>query len=92
MRDDAVQAIVRARRRDDDHLALGLGEPALLLHQRIVVGEERAEFVRPVRQRQEHVGHEARLLLHLEDPRADVLGQVLELRNGIAADRGAVMR
>ena len=63
------------RGRHDDHLALGLGEAAGLLHQRVVVGEERAELVRPVRQREEHVGDEARLLLHREDARADVVGQ-----------------
>ena len=57
-----------------------LVRPLSLLHQRVVVGEERAELVRPVRQREEDVGHEAGLLLHLEDPGADVVGQVGELR------------
>ena len=73
MRDDAVQALVGAGGGDDDHLALGLGEAAGLLHQRVVVGEEGAELVRAVREREEHVGDEARLLLHCEDARADVL-------------------
>ena len=75
VRDDAVEAVVRAGRRDDDHLALGLREAAFLQHQRVVVGEERAELVGPVRERQEDVRHEPGLLLHLEDARADVLGQ-----------------
>ena len=87
VRDDAVQAVVRAGGRDDDHLALGLGEPALLVHQRVVVGEERAELVGPVRERHEDVRHEAGLLLDREDARADVLRQILELRDRVAADR-----
>jgi len=39
VRDDAAPAAVRARRGDDDHLALRLGEPAVLEHQRVVVSE-----------------------------------------------------
>ena len=87
MRDDAVQAIVGAGRGDDDHLALGLAQAGFAQHQRVVVGEERAELVGPMRERQEDVRDEAGLFLHLEHPRADVLGQVLELRDRIAADR-----
>jgi len=87
MRDDAVEAVVGAGRRDDDHLALGLGEPAFLLHQRVVVGEEGAELVGAVGQRQEDVRHEAGLLLHGEDAGADVVGQVVEPGHRIAADR-----
>ena len=63
MGDDAVLALVRAAGRDHDHLALGLGQVARLVHQRVVVGEERAELVRPVREDQEHVRDEAGLLL-----------------------------
>jgi hypothetical protein len=44
-------------------------------HQRVVVGEEGAPLGRPVRQRQEHVGHEAGLLLHLQHLGLDVVGQ-----------------
>jgi hypothetical protein len=51
-----------------------------------VIGEERAKLVRPVREREKHVGNEACFFLHLEHPRADVLRQVRELRDGIAAD------
>jgi hypothetical protein len=40
VRDDAAEAVVGARRRDHDHLAIGLGEAtAFLLHQRVVVRE-----------------------------------------------------
>jgi hypothetical protein len=86
VRHDAVEAIVRARGRDDDHLAFGFAKPALLQHEGVVVREEGPEFVRPMRQGQEDVGNESRLLLHLEHPRADVVGQIFEFRDGIAAD------
>src|SRR5206468_8846004 len=49
--------------------------------------EEGAELLGAVGEHQEDVRHEARLLLHGEDARAHVLGKVLQLRNGIAADR-----
>ena len=88
VRDEAVEAIVRACHRDDDHLALGLGEPRIAEHQRVVIREERAEFVGPARERNEHVWNEPRLLLHLEHPRADVLGQVFEFRDRVTADGG----
>ena len=88
MRDDAVEAVVGARRGDDDHLALGLGQPAVLQHQRVVIGEERPELVRPVGERQKDVGDESRLLLDFQHSRANVVGQVFELGNGIAADGG----
>ena len=55
MRDHAIMALVGGRGRDHDHLALGLGQAAVLLHQRVVIGEEGAELVGPVGQRQEHV-------------------------------------
>ncbi len=84
--DDAVLAFVGRRGGDHDHLALGLGEPALLVHQRVVIGEEGAELVGPVRQRDEDIGHEARLLLHALDALADVVRQLGEIGNGKAAD------
>ena len=87
VRDDAIEAIVRARRRDDDHLALGFRQSAFLQHQRVVVGEERAELVGPVRERDEHVRHEAGLFLDLDDPRADVVRQLRECRDRVAGDR-----
>ena len=71
---DAVEAIVGAGCRDDDHLPLGLRQPTVFLHQRIVIREERAKFVRPVRERDEHVRHEAGFFLHADDPCADVVG------------------
>ena len=56
MRDKAVDAVVRAATRDDDHLALGLRETGIAQHQRVVIGEERAELRGPAREREEHVG------------------------------------
>ena len=55
-----------------------LRQARLAQQQRVVVGEEGAELGRPVREREEDVGHEAGLLLHLEDARAHVVGQVVE--------------
>jgi len=86
MGDDAVQALIGGGGRHHDHLALGLRQSARLLHQRIVVGEERAKFLRAMREREEDVRHEAGLLLHPQDAHADVLGQFGEGRNGEAAD------
>ena len=76
MGDDAVLALVGRAGRDHDHLALGLGQAAGLVHQRVVVGDEGAELVRPVRQREEDVGDEAGFLLHGLDARADVVRQI----------------
>jgi hypothetical protein len=45
-----------------------------------------SELVRTMRQRHEDVGNESRLLLHFPHPGANVLGQVFELRDGVAAD------
>ena len=80
MGDDAIGAVVDARSRDHDHLALGLGQAAGLLHQRVMIGEEGAELVRPARERQKHIGNEARFFLHRFDPLADVVGQIGEAR------------
>ena len=74
--DDAVLALVGVAGRHHDHLALGLGEVAGLVHQRVVIGEEGAELVGPVGEHQKDVRHEAGLLLHRQDARADVLRQV----------------
>jgi hypothetical protein len=67
------------------YLALRLAQPALLLHQGIVVGEEGAEFLGPAGEGKEHVRHEAGFLLHIQDAAADILRQVLQLRDRIAA-------
>ena len=56
--------------------------------QRIVIGEERAELVRAVGERQENVWNESSLLLDFQHPRADVFGQILKLRHRITADGG----
>ena len=86
VRDHAVLALVPRRDGDDDHLALGLRQALGLVHQRVVVGHEGAEFRRPVREHQEHVRHEAGLFLHGQDPRADVLGQGVQVGDGGAGD------
>ena len=83
--DDAVEALVGAAGGDDDHLLLALGEARVAQQQRVVVGEEGAELGRPMREGEEHVRHEAGLLLHRQDLRADVVGQVGQRRHGIAA-------
>jgi len=69
-----------------DHLALALAEAALLEHERIVVVEEGAELGRTVSEGQEDVGYESGLLLDGQDPRPDVLGQILEARDRKAGD------
>ena len=86
MRNDAVEAVVGSGRRDDDHLALCLAESSLLQHERIVVGEERTELVGPVRESQEDVRYEPRLLPDLQYSRADILRQVFELGNRVSTD------
>src|SRR5512132_1478848 len=84
--DDAVEAIVGAGSGDDDHLAFCLRKPRIPEHECVVIGKERAKLVGPVGEREKHVGNEARFFLHFQHARADVLGQVRELRDRIAAD------
>ena len=56
MGDDAVVAMIEAGRRDDDHFPLGFRQPAVLLEQRVMVGERtHLELLRPVRPGQEDV-------------------------------------
>ncbi|GBH24089.1 hypothetical protein BvRS1_11380 [Burkholderia vietnamiensis] len=86
MRDHAILALVRAAGRDDDHLPFGLAEIAGLVHQCVVVREERAKLVRAMRERDEHVRDEARLLLNGGDACANVVGQIVERGHGEAAD------
>ena len=85
MRDEAVEAVVGAGHGHDDHLALGLGEARIAQHQRVVVGEEGAKLVRTVGECQEDVGDEPGFFLHFEHSRANVVGQVFELRHRVAA-------
>ena len=89
VRDDAVETMVHATGRHDDHLALGFRQRGIAQHQRIVVGEESPELIRPVRQGKEDVGNEARLFLDLQHGLTDVLGQLLQSRDGVTADVGA---
>src|SRR5215207_10724289 len=85
---DAVLALVHRRGCDHNHLALSFAEPALFVHQGVVVGHERAELVGPVGEHQEDIGDEAGLLLHFENARADVLWHRIKRWHGVAADRG----
>src|SRR5213083_3460234 len=87
VRDDAVVAVIEARRRDHDHLALGLRQAAFLFEQRVVVGEERPEFIGPMRPREEDVGNEASLLVPRDDAAAELRRQRVELGNWKTADR-----
>ncbi len=86
MRHDAIETVVGAGGGNHDHLALGLGQPTFFQHQRIVVREECAELVGPMRERQKDIRYETSFLLHLEHARPDVVGQVLEFWDWIAAD------
>ena len=102
MRDHAIQALVGAGGGNHDHLALGLGQSAVLFHQRIVIGKERPKFVRAICQRQEHVGYEAGFLLHREQAGADIVRQLVDgrrrealcngLRHGAGSGSSRVMR
>ena len=75
MRDDAVVAVVGADVATTIISRSAFVRPPGLHHQRVVVREERAELVGPVRRGEEDVRDEAGLLLHLEDAGADVVGQ-----------------
>ncbi len=77
MRDHAVVALVGAACCDDDHLALGLGQAAIPLHQGIVISEERPKFVRPVCERQENVWDEAGFFLHRQNAGSDIFRQLV---------------
>ena len=88
MRNHAVMALIGRAGRDHDHFAFGLAQAAVLFHQRVVVGKERAKLVRPIGQREKHIRHEARFFLHTENTRTDVVGQVFQCGNGKTADGG----
>ncbi len=84
--DHAVLAAVGVRRGDHDHFPLGLGQAAVLFHQRVMEGEEGAPLGGTMRQGEEDVGNEAGFFLHLEDAGADVRGQVFQFGYRVAAD------
>jgi len=89
MRHHAIQALIGGAGGGDDHLALALGQAAFLFeHERIVVRKEGAPFRRAAGKREEHVGDEPCLLLHFKNPRADVLGQGVQVGEGVAAHGG----
>ena len=87
MGDDAILAVVEAGRGDYDHLTLGFAQVPRLFHQRVMIGEEGAELVRPARQREKDIGDESGLLLNRGDPLADVLGKFGNLGHGKSTDR-----
>ncbi len=86
VRDHAVWALVEPAGGDDDHFFLGFRQPGFLQHQRVVIREEGAKLVRPVRQRHEYIRNEPGLLLHFEHLVADVGRQVFELGHWVLAD------
>ena len=86
MRDDAVETVVHPAGGDDDHLALSLAQPALAQHEGVVVGEEGSELIRPAGEGQKDIRDKPRLLLHLEDAGADVVGQAFERGRWVAGD------
>jgi hypothetical protein len=71
-------ALIGTTGRNHDHLALGLGQAAVLVHQRVVIGKEGPEFIGSIRQRQEHVRNEAGFFLHREQTRADIVRQFVD--------------
>jgi hypothetical protein len=76
---DAVQAVVLRAGGHHDQLPVALGERGcLLVHQRIVVGEERPPLGGPPGQGEEDVGDEAGLLRDFLDTGPQVLGHVLK--------------
>lgn len=76
---DAVQAVVLRAGGHHDQLPVALGERGcLLVHQRVVVGEERPPLGGPPGQGEEDVGDEAGLLRDFLDPGPQVLGYVLK--------------
>ena len=80
VRDDAVVALIGAGSGDHDHLALRLGQAAVLVHQGIMIGEERTKFVGPICQREKHIGNEPGFFLHRENAVADIGRQFVEGR------------
>ena len=69
----AIQAVVGGTGGGDDHLAIAFGQVAIFLeHQGIVVREKRPPFCWATRQRQKHIGNEARFFLHFQHFGADV--------------------
>src|SRR6202034_4784092 len=63
-----------------DLTVTGVQTCALPIYQRVVVGEERSPLGRAPGQAEEDVGHEPRLLRHLLDAVAQVLGQFVQRR------------
>lgn len=85
--DDAVEAVIRGAGSNHNHLALVLRQAAFAGHQRVVVGEEGTELVRAMGEHKENIRHETGAFLDLEDLIADLLGQVVQLGDGKAANR-----
>jgi hypothetical protein len=78
---DAVQAAVLRAGGHHDQLPVALAERRrLLVHQRVVVGEERTPFGRPPGQGEEDAGDEAGLLRDLLDAGSQVFRYLLKRR------------
>src|SRR5438093_2649491 len=80
MRDHTVMTVIGATGGDDNHLSLGFGQPALLQHERVMIGEEGAELVRPMGQGQKNVGNKPGFLLHGQDSIPDIWREIFEFR------------
>jgi hypothetical protein len=79
VRHDAVDAPIGAGRGNDDQLSFRFAEPLRLLHERVVVVQERAQLRRPPSQGAEHVRHESRILRDHANAGAQILGHVVEI-------------
>ena len=79
---DAVQAAVLRAGSHHDQLPVAFAERwCLLVHQRVVIGEESTPFGRPPGQAEEDVGDEAGLVRDFLDAGPQVLGDVLQRRH-----------
>ena len=87
MGDHAVVTIVGRRCRHHNHLALGFTEPAVFLHQRIVMGKESTKLIRTVSQREKDIGNETGFLLHFFYAQAYVLRYIRKFRHWKTTDR-----
>ena len=73
---DAVGTLIGCAGGDHDHLPLNLGQAIVLVHEGVVVGEERPGLIGPAAQRRHHIGGEAQLGADEFRPIAKVIGQI----------------
>ena len=92
VRHHAVQALVSRAGGGDDHLAFALGQAGFgAQHERVVVRKKRPPLGRAARQHQKNIGHKARFLLHLHNLLANVLGQGVQVGQGVAGHKGILL-